>query len=831
MEDYNNYLTDQQQLEEELQNQAAELERLEAEHNAAQDLAEAEHNAAQDQAEAEHNAAQDLAEAEHNAAQDQAAAEQEAAEKAAYEAAKAEAEAAHTAAEAQKAADQLAAEQADYNAAKAEAEAAHTAAEAQREAEYNAAKAEAETAHNAAETQKAADQLAAEQEAYNAAKSEAKTAHNAAEAERLKEYNADKEAAENAYEADKKVYDEAVATEEQIYNDVTEYNNGILEDNTDITQQNEALENALDSKAVENIDEVGDINASVEVDAAILETLNTHDELTAKEQELLDRGAALDADARKDADLGSEAYAAYLEDVKQYNADVQAHNEAVTAYNNAVSIYNEAVDHYNTNKPAEPGDSSTGDGTTQTTTTTDWGNIDIDNHTLGHIDVKYRAAASKDVNVDAEGNKTYTDTVTQYEVTGVYTSESAADNGQSEDYGLNYDNDGSGQQTGGTQELNKDESYDEFGSNHGWGNDSGVALDPDSATVSFYVTLEDGSGQTHGLNVNLNADSVYAKGSYYKAQTNDFLSKFYTVNEKGEQVGLPTVEINGEEYYDISGQSVFLISALTCDGMAEGGYYTGYGRDQTFVSDGTLRPDGLDLILNLQTMIEIHQSGNADKLSYRSYGLGKTAQAEKVEHKTYEELHGEFEYPDFVPNDFNYPDFVPTEYVPADFDYPDFVPTDFTYPDFVPTEYVPADFDYPDFVPTEYDRTEYERIPYERIPFQREDFVVPHHDDLAIPAEVAPPSDPITVQHLEHVEKLNKLEDLLYFVEEAPTHYEPVINNEDPVSVKLLSNVKYENIPLADVPKTGDLSGIWAMISGLSLGGVALLNRKRKKEE
>jgi LPXTG-motif cell wall-anchored protein len=40
-----------------------------------------------------------------------------------------------------------------------------------------------------------------------------------------------------------------------------------------------------------------------------------------------------------------------------------------------------------------------------------------------------------------------------------------------------------------------------------------------------------------------------------------------------------------------------------------------------------------------------------------------------------------------------------------------------------------------------------------------------------------------------------------------------------------------EAVPLAKAPKTGDLSGIWAVISGLSLGGAALLNRKRKEEE
>ena len=38
-------------------------------------------------------------------------------------------------------------------------------------------------------------------------------------------------------------------------------------------------------------------------------------------------------------------------------------------------------------------------------------------------------------------------------------------------------------------------------------------------------------------------------------------------------------------------------------------------------------------------------------------------------------------------------------------------------------------------------------------------------------------------------------------------------------------------VPLAKAPKTGDLSGIWAAISGLSLAGITLLNAKRREEE
>ena len=38
-------------------------------------------------------------------------------------------------------------------------------------------------------------------------------------------------------------------------------------------------------------------------------------------------------------------------------------------------------------------------------------------------------------------------------------------------------------------------------------------------------------------------------------------------------------------------------------------------------------------------------------------------------------------------------------------------------------------------------------------------------------------------------------------------------------------------VPLAKAPKTGDLSALWLAISGLSLGGTVLLNKKRREEE
>lgn len=40
-----------------------------------------------------------------------------------------------------------------------------------------------------------------------------------------------------------------------------------------------------------------------------------------------------------------------------------------------------------------------------------------------------------------------------------------------------------------------------------------------------------------------------------------------------------------------------------------------------------------------------------------------------------------------------------------------------------------------------------------------------------------------------------------------------------------------EEVPLADAPKTGDISGLWAAVSLISLGGAAMLSVKRKEEE
>ena len=406
---------------------------------------------------------------------------------------------------------------------------------------------------------------------------------------------------------------------------------------------NDALESNLHVGSVDNIADVGAINKNVDVSEDVLKVLGNHDQLTAQHSDLLQEAADLDAHAGKDAPLGSEAYAEYLAAVEAFNDKVTAFNEAADEYNTAVDTYNTAVDTYNESATDEVSNPTTDSATSQSSADIDWGNINVKKD-FDHVDVKYNAAASKTVQetTDSDGNVTteyVDDTLTEYTVTGVYADESAYEaqkDNSKQQYSVSYTTDSNA--TEKVHNVQKDNANNEFGNpSH-----SGANVDPVEGKVSFYVTLEDSNGDTHGITVNMDAGSVYAEGSYYKAESNDFLKDY--VGKDGRK--LETVTIDGEEYYDVSGESVFLISALTCDGMSKSGGssgnhfypfypgypgYPGYGNNSDNNNDNaeaTLNPDGLDLILNMQTMIEIHQSESAKKVTYFGYEFGKTAQAE-----------------------------------------------------------------------------------------------------------------------------------------------------------------------------------------------------------
>ena len=702
---------------------------------------------------------------------------------------------------------------------KTQAEQDHAKAEAQAKADHEKNELEAaKKAHDEAEKQRV-DKLNADEQqrvaGLNATEQQKAAELNAIEREKVAADAQKMQDELNNYNADKKTYEDAVAKEETVYEEVLDYNKGIEEKNGNIETANKALENDVDAEAVENIDAVGDINKNVNVDAGVLEILNGYKDLADQESKLLETAAALDADERRNSALGSDEYAAYVAEVEAYNIAVDTHNQNVQAYNNAVTAYNTAVQDFNDKQEAST-ESSTGNGYAEGDA--DWGNIQITGKdwygneytkTLGHIHVKYQAAASQDKTIGSDGKPSYSESVTGYEVVGVYPNQERAKKNPN-NYGVTYDNDGpGGNHAAGVENMYKDETYDEFGANTFGGS---VAIQPDKGTVSFYVTLKDEDGNIHDITVNLNDASTYAEGSYYKAETGidkqgnliftDTLSYYHDSNGNP----LEREKIGGEWYYNISGKSVFVISALTCEGTSPNG-------SGTKINIGNI--SGLDLVLNLQTMIEVHQSQNAKKLTYTGFELGKTAYADKREHKTYEELKGEFSYDPYDPQWYEPVTYTPTVYTPVEFDAENFTPT----------EYKEKPFVYEDYQPTEYQRKKYEPR------------------DYTGPADPGHKDAPTETQKLNHVDKMQKLDELLYFVEETPPAPVPIVLDDEypipdptPVVVRkvALKNkmiIEDEKIPLAKAPKTGDLSGIWAVISGLSLGGMTMLNRKRKEEE
>ena len=618
--------------------------------------------------------------------------------------------------------------------------------------------------------------------------------------------------AKAAYEAELAIFN-AYMQELGIFEDVSDYNQQIADKNSDIADLNAALDKDVDAGTADNIGEVSKNNENVQVSQDVLNVLGSYDELTAQHQALQDEAAALEAHAGKNADLGSDAYAAYLAAVEAYNEKVTDFNANVEAYNAAVEAYNDAVDTYNKTQENLPNDSTTGNG--YATGEADWGNIQITqkdrwgnetNKTLNHIHVKYDAAASKDV--DSNGN--YSENVTGYDVTGVYANEHKAQTNPNS-YGVTYDNDGpTGSSKPAEENMYKDAANNEFGANTFGGS---VRIDPVKGTVSFYVTLEDDEGNTHDINVDLNSGSTYAEGSYYKAETSidrrtgeiiftDTLGAYRDSN--GQE--LERKQIDGEWYYNISGKSVYVISALTCEGTSASGSKINIGNIS-----------GLDLVLNLQTMIEIHQAENAEKINYVGFEMGKTAQIDA---------------PDPVKDPGQFNDTLPEPIEPDPID-PVKDPGLFT-------EEAP-ELDLPEGPkpvenPGEFDETK------------------PELDLPEGPKPVENPGDftekkpeaPQPAGRLEHLDILEQLKEKIII--EIDDIIDPIIPPVDPVDpvnppvepidppavptvVDGEIEIPDEEVPLAAAPKTGDISALWMALSGLSASGFFFLGRKRKDEE
>ena len=406
---------------------------------------------------------------------------------------------------------------------------------------------------------------------------------------------------------------EQAQRENAILQEVKDYNNQVTEYNNQMNAANDALRENIDVGVKEDLEDLGPINDAMNEQAdaelqAILAVLGSYDTRKAA----LDTAAqALEDHSGKNADLGSAEYAAYLEAVEIFNHDVDEFNDWVkNTYNQAVTDYNAKVDTFNNGLTDEEGESSF----EQATGTANWYNFADKNFVFKHIDVRYEAAVVKDKYVDDQGNETYSDSTSGYEILGVYYDQAAMEENPNQ-FGVRYvdTNKDTIDYT-----MMKDNEHDEFCTdetiNYGYGyvtvNRSNANANKDTV-VTFYAKLKDSKGEIKYISVEMDKNSVYAENSYFKYDAADALDDI-VINGKS----LQPVEIGDERYYDVSGLPVFLVSALTCDGYdedyppAHGHYYGSY-------------MGGLDLVLNLETMIEIHQSERAQKLGFKGYELEK----------------------------------------------------------------------------------------------------------------------------------------------------------------------------------------------------------------
>ena len=99
-------------------------------------------------------------------------------------------------------------------------------------------------------------------------------------------------------------------------------------------------------------------------------------------------------------------------------------------------------------------------------------------------------------------------------------------------------------------------------------------------------------------------------------------------------------------------------------------------------------------------------------------------------------------------------------------------------------------------------------------------------------APIAPnaPKGPTLLERLNPAEHLKSLMEKIII--EIPTQPVPDVeptNGDLPIPDYGPVTILDEEVPLANAPKTGDISGLWAALSFLSMGGMGLLNKKRKK--
>lgn len=391
-------------------------------------------------------------------------------------------------------------------------------------------------------------------------------------------------------------------------------NEGIDQYNQETAEKNQALKDDIQSdtaaSAENNLTVLDDAkNQGVVLEDGFVEELKAqHNKVTAKKSEMENLKAEMEKLTSEDA--------GYQDAVKAYNEAVKAYNAEVETYAGQVKTYNEAVNSWNADRE-EITDSTESQGTEKGEA--DWGNIEGQNH-LTHVDVRFDGAKTQTATKDENGNVSYSEALQGYKVTGVYTKKEDAEN-ENRKYGVNYTQDNKKDPQG---IIDMEKSYTI---------DGGEFRDPDqkehlnaeSLKLTFWITVKNDKGEKEILSVSLDQNDVYSEGTYYEVteESKKAFEHYEKTNpdESGEEDknGIPIEEIGGKKYYNLSGQSVFVVSAMTCGSFEwdEEGYPDWSEFPPQWVSEGyTGNAAGLDLILSTQTIVDIHKKDAASTLQY-----------------------------------------------------------------------------------------------------------------------------------------------------------------------------------------------------------------------
>lgn len=347
-------------------------------------------------------------------------------------------------------------------------------------------------------------------------------------------------------------------------------------------------------------------------------------EIEARNQELQEEGALADeenaAEIRKENRELQEAYEQIqtleenltrLQDeinglsdpdyqkINEYNTLVSRYNKQVEIYNTKAGDHNTAVDNSSAsgNAPIEAG----------VTGKADWGNV-VDNDKDNGSDKKQHTIKNLDY-IDVR--KTGTD---GSKITGVYASWEDA-NATNKEYGLKYTNAGDSGKNWIEQKLEDadskggSKSSGEFEHPNQGGNAKDDVFDATQSEIQFVVAIKkEDAEQDIQIDVKIGPDTCYAEGTrYYASEENaDKLAGYQ--NKYGKQIKTAKDD-DGNEYYDLSGMSVYVVSAILSD------EHNNPNNADSFQWDKK-NAEGLELLLDTETILKEYQKQNAQKLSY-----------------------------------------------------------------------------------------------------------------------------------------------------------------------------------------------------------------------